>query len=174
MRAPSFIDMVGIVVVHTPTYVWLLLGAAVMLGARRLKPRRTHFAIAALPPALFIAIGLWFAASVEAPFLHVAVIWTSSFGLAAATSRLRLVPRPKRVRGLLFDFPPSPIPITAYLCIFSVHYGLGIWSGFVPDLSLPLALAGLAVSGLTAGRTSADLLLIYMDPPGNSPLSRQG
>lgn len=125
MRAPSSIDMVGIVVVHTPTYVWLLLGAAVMLGARRLKPRRRHLAIAALPPALFIAIGLWFAASVEAPFLHVAVIWTSSFGLGAATSRLRLVPRPKRVRGLLFDFPPSPIPIMAYLCIFSVHYGLG-------------------------------------------------
>ena len=163
MRDPSFSDMVGLVVVHTTNYVWLLLGTAVMLGARRLKPRRTHLAIAALPPALFMAIGLWSAASVEAPFLRVAVIWTTSFSLGAATSRLRLVPRPRRVTGLLFDFAPSAVPIAAYLCIFSAHYGLGIWSGFVPELSVRLSLAGLVISGLTAGRTTADLLLILKE-----------
>lgn len=157
----SFVRIVGVVLANTPTYVWLLLAAALMLGARRLKPRRTHFAVAALPPALFMAMGLWFAASVEAPFSSVAASWATSFTLGAATSPLRLVPRPKRARGLLFDFAPSAVPITAYLGIFSTHYGVGIWSAFVPELSVRLSLAGLGVSGITAGRTIADFLLIF-------------
>ena len=160
MSVSRSIDILAGVLAHTPAYVWLLLAAALMLGARRLKPRRTHLAVAALPPALFMALGLWFAASIEAHFVYVAAIWGTSFTLGAATSPLRLVPRPKPVSGLLFDFAPSAVPITAYLCIFSAQYGLGIWSGLVPELSDRLSLVALGVSGLTAGRTIADLLLI--------------
>jgi hypothetical protein len=159
MRVPRSIDIVAGVLAHTPLYVWLFLAAALMLGARRLKPRRTHFAVAALPPTLFMILGLWFAASVEAPFLCVAGAWGASFTLGAATCPLRLVPRPKRVAGLVFDFAPSAVPITAYLCIFSAQYALGIWSEFVPELSVSLSFVGLTMSGLTAGRTTGDLLL---------------
>jgi hypothetical protein len=163
MSVPRSIDILAGVLAHTPAYVWLLLAAALMLGARRLKPKRTHFAVAALPPALFMLLGLWFAASMKSHFFYVAAVWGASFVLGAATSSLRLVARPKPVTGLLIDFAPSAVPITAYLCIFSAHYALGIWGGLVPDLSVRLSLMALAISGLTAGRTAADLLLILQD-----------
>jgi hypothetical protein len=40
----------SIIIAHTPVYVWLILALLMFLGVRRLKPRRTHLALAALAP----------------------------------------------------------------------------------------------------------------------------
>jgi hypothetical protein len=42
-----------IILMHTPLYVWVLFALLIFLGARRLKPRRTHLALAALAPWAF-------------------------------------------------------------------------------------------------------------------------
>lgn len=39
----------------TPTFVWFILAGLLMLGVRRLSPRRTHIAVAAAAPIDFTA-----------------------------------------------------------------------------------------------------------------------
>ena len=163
MNSPGPIGWAGIVLVHTPPYVWFLLLAALVLGARRLKPRRTHLAAAALPPGLFLIGGIYSAASSGADPGSVALLWGACFAIGAASSPVRLVRRPRQVSGFVFDFAATAWVLAAYLLIFAAHYALGIWAGFAPQLSPRLSLAGLGLSALTAGRTSADFtLLVHM------------
>ena len=163
MKAPGLIGWIGIVLVHTPGYVWLLLSAALLMGTRRLTPRRTHLAAAALPPSLFLVGGLYSAASMAANAAMVAAVWAVCLAVGAASGAVRLVPRPRQVSGFVFDFAPTAWPLAAYLFIFAAHYGLGIWAGLVPSLSPRLSFAGLALSALTAGRTSADFLALLRE-----------
>ena len=155
-------DAIGLVLLHTPAYVWLLLATAITLGARRLKPRRRHLAIAAIAPALFLVWGLVTAVSIEAHPRAVVAVSAWCFTLGAASTALRAAPRPQWVRGWIFDFAPTRLPMLAYLCLFCAHYGIGIWAGFAPQLSGPLSLARLSLSALTAGRTCADFLPLLL------------
>jgi hypothetical protein len=150
---------VRIILTHTPLYVWGILALLLFIGIRRLKPRRTHLAVAALAPAGFIA---WSVATAILLFLGgnqaAAMAWPVAFLAGAASGPIRTVPRPKHVHGWLFDYSATRLPLILYLLLFVTRYGLGIWAGFVPAMAPTLALAGLALSAFTAGRTCSDFL----------------
>ena len=151
---------VHIIVAHTPLYVWLVLALLLFLGVRRLKPRRTHLAVAALAPAGFF---VWSVATAGLLFLGgekgtAIVAWPLAFLGGALSGAIRTVPRPSHVHGWIFQYEATRLPLTLYMLLWSTRYGLGIWAGFVPAMAAILGVAGLALSAFTAGRTLADFL----------------
>jgi hypothetical protein len=153
-------EIVLIVLAHTPLYVWAVLALLIFIGVRRLRPRRTHLALAALAPAGFSAWSVATAAQLYFGAGQSAVLaaWPLAFVAGALSSPIRTVPRPVHVHGWVFDYSATRWPLTLYMLLFSIRYGLGIWAGFVPPMAPDLALAGLALSAFTGGRTVADFL----------------
>ena len=87
----------AIIVEHTPAYVWALLALLLFLGVRRLKPRQTHLALAALAPMGFftwsvVAACLLFFSGEERT---AAIGWAVAFLAGALSGPIRTVPRPK-------------------------------------------------------------------------------
>ena len=152
--------IVRIIIIHTPLYVWLVLGLLLFMGIRRLKPRRTHLALAALAPAIFFtwsataAALIYFGGDNQAPV----VAWAIAFLAGALSSPIRTVPRPVHVHGWIFQYSATRLPLTLYMLLFATRYGLGIWAGFVPAMADTLGLTALALSAFTAGRTLADFV----------------
>ena len=149
-----------IIVTHTPLYVWVLFALLLFLGVRRLKPRRTHLALAALAPMAFftwsvLAAGLLVFRGDKATAV---VVWGLAFSAGALSGAIRTVPRPSHVQGWIFQYAATALPLTIYMLIWATRYGLGIWAGFVPAMAGTLGIAGLTLSVLTAGRTLADFL----------------
>jgi hypothetical protein len=153
-------DTLHIIVTHTPLYVWVVLALLLFLGIRRLKPRRTHLALAALAPAGFFvwsiatAASLFFAGDKGAAM----AAWPVAFLGGALSGPIRTVPRPSHVQGWIFQYAATRLPLTFYLLLWSTRYGLGIWAGFVPAMAGSLGVVALALSAFTAGRTIADFL----------------
>ena len=110
----EWLILVGVVLAHTPLYTWLLLAAALFWAGLRLKPRRSHLATAAIPPALFLSWGLYSALACNADPWSRAALWSVSFALGLIAGTVRLVPRPTRVEGFTFDFAPTALPMLIY------------------------------------------------------------
>jgi hypothetical protein len=149
-----------IIATHTPVYVWLVLALLLFLGIRRLKPRRTHLALAALAPLGFltwsiVAAGLLFSGGDKGSAV---IAWAVAFLIGALSGPIRTVPRPKHIHGWIFEYSATALPLTLYILLWATRYGLGIWAGFVPAMAGTLGLAGLTLSALTAGRTLADFI----------------
>lgn len=153
-------DTAYLIVTYTPPYVWVLFVLLLFLGARRLKPRRTHLALAALAPMGFftwsvVAAGLLSHGGERGT---VVVAWAVAFLAGALSGPIRTVARPAHLGGWIFQYQATALPLTMYMLLWATRYGLGIWAGFVPAMSVTLGLVGLALSALTAGRTLADFL----------------
>jgi hypothetical protein len=151
-------DTARIIVTHTPLYVWVLFLLLLFLGARRLRPRRTHLALAALAPMGFFTWSVLAASLVFAEGDKGAAVaaWSAAFMAGALSGPVRTVPRPAHVHGWIFQYAATALPLTLYMLLWATRYGLGIWAGFVPAMADNLGLAALAHSALTAGRTLAD------------------
>lgn len=157
-------ETVRIIVTHTPLYVWAVFALLVAMGVRRLKPRRTHLAVAALAPAGFLiwsvsAAGLMLFALEPSAVL---ACWGIAFAAGAASGRVRTVPLPRHLNGWVFLYSATWQPLAFYMLLFAARYGLGIWAGFVPAMADSLSLAGLSLSAFTAGRTLADFFRPFM------------
>jgi hypothetical protein len=153
-------ETASIIAGHTPVYVWLVLALLLFLGVRRLKPRRTHLALAALAPLGFLT---WSVLTAGFLFLDqgkgtAVVAWGLAFLVGALSGHIRTVPRPKHVHGWVFEYAATALPLTLYMLLWAIRYGFGIWAGFLPAMAETLGLAGLALSALTAGRTLADFI----------------
>lgn len=153
-------DTAHVIVTHTPLYVWVVLVLLLFLGVRRLKPRRTHLALAALAPVGFF---IWSVATAGLLFFGgdkeaAIVAWPLAFLSGALSGPIRTVARPAHVHGWIFQYAATRLPLTLYMLLWSTRYGLGIWAGFVPPMAATLGVAGLALSAFTAGRTLADFL----------------
>ena len=153
-------DLLRIILAHTPIYVWAVLVLLLVMGIRRLRPRRTHLAKAALAPAGFF---LWSLVTAAMMFVHlhawtVVVCWGIAFAAGASSGPIRTVPRPAHVEGWVFVYSATWQPLAFYMLLFATRYGLGIWAGFVPSMADTLGLVGLSLSAFTAGRTVADFI----------------
>jgi hypothetical protein len=153
-------ETASIIATHTPVYVWLVLALLLCLGVRRLKPRRTHLALAALAPLGFLmwsvlGAGLLFFGGNKGAAV---VAWGVAFLIGALSGPFRTVPRPTHVHGWVFEYAPTVLPLTFYMLLWATRYGLGIWAGFEPVMADTLGLVGLTLSALTAGRTAADFI----------------
>ena len=150
----------SIIATRTPIYAWLVLALLLFLGVRRLKPRRTHLALAALAPLGFFAwsvltAGLLFVGEDKGTAV---LAWAVAFLTGALSGPIRTVPRPTHIHGWTFQYAATALPLALYMLLWATRYGLGIWAGFVPAMADALGLAGLALSALTAGRTLADFI----------------
>jgi hypothetical protein len=153
---------VRIIVVYTPPYVWVCVLLLLFLGVRRLKTRRVHLAATALPTFGFLALSLVSASLLDSSDWKAAAPGVAvSFSIGVWAARLRPAAQPARVRGLWFDRPGSPAPLAAYMMLFMLHYALGIWAGFVPDLAGTLGLVRLTISAATTGWSIASLAICW-------------
>ena len=153
-------SIVRVIVTHTPIYVWVVFVLLLVMGVRRLSPRRTHLAMAALAPVGFF---VWSLATAASMFLHLnawtlVAFWGIAFAAGAGSGRIRTVPRPTHVGDWIFAYSATWQPLAFYMLLFFARYGLGIWGGFVPSMANTLGLVGLSLSALTAGRTMADFI----------------
>ncbi len=155
-------ELAGRVVSGTPAWVWAVLVLLIVLGWRRLKPRRTRLALAALAPTAFLLWSLTTAAGLgdAAGIREVWGVWVAAFAAGAASAPIRLGPRPTPLPDGAFLFPGTPFPLIVYAGVFTARYTLGVTAAFRPDLANALGLAGLAISAVTAGRFAADLALL--------------
>ncbi|HEX8585870.1 MAG TPA: hypothetical protein VF680_15855 [Allosphingosinicella sp.] len=161
--------IVWIIVTHTPSYVWAVFVLLLVIGVRRLRPRRTHLAMAALAPGGFLVWSLATATLMSAD-LHgwtVVACWGIFCAAGAGSYPMRTVPRPVHVGGWVFVYSATWQPLAFYMLLFAARYGLGIWGGFVPSMADTLGLVGLSLSAFTAGRTVADFI-----PPMLTALAR--
>jgi hypothetical protein len=163
-------EIARIIIEHTPVYVWLVLLLLLVMGGRRLKPRRTHLALAAVAPGGFLVWSLSTAAmmSLASGPWPVLACWGLGFALGAASGPIRTVPRPTHLGGWEFVYCATWQPLAFYMLLFVARYGLGIWAGFVPSLATGLSFAGLSLSAFTAGRTATDFI-----PPFMTALARK-
>jgi hypothetical protein len=152
-----------IIASHTPVYVWLLFVLLVVLGGRRLQPRRTHLMVAALAPACF---AVWSISSAGLLFVggderEVVLAWTVPFMAGAISRAICTRPRWTHVAGWTFQCAATALPLALYMLLWVTRYGLGIWAGFVPAVADDLALVGLALAAAAAGRSLADLAPLF-------------
>ena len=156
----SPMELASRILAGTPPWVWAVLGLLIVLGVRRLRPRRTHLAIAALAPTAFT---LWSLTAVAAAArvgstALVLGVWAAALAAGACTVLVHRGPRPEPQGGGVFLFAGSVVPLLIYLFVFLARYVLGVWSALEPDLARPLSLVAIAISAATAGRFIADLL----------------
>lgn len=154
----SPLELAPRILAGTPPWVWAVLLLLVVLGARRLKPKRTRLATAALAPAAFVVWSLSGAlalARAGSPGLAPAV-WVGALGAGALTVLIHRGPRPAHLGGGLFAFPATAAPLLLYLAVFWARYALGVWAALEPALAFELGLIAVAISAATAGRFLAD------------------
>lgn len=142
----------------TPRWVWAVLLLLVVLGGRRLRPRRTHLAAAAIAPTAFFIWSLLgaVAATRVAGAGSVASVWAGAVAFGVLTVRIHRGPRPVRLEGGVFNFPATAVPLLLYMVIIWTRYALGVWAVLDPSLAPALGLIAVSISAATAGRFVAD------------------
>jgi hypothetical protein len=156
----SPIELVPRILAGTPPWVWAVLALLVFLGTRRLKPKRTHLAVAAIAP---VAFTIWSLTAVLAAARAgsaglVIGVWAAALAGGALTALVHRGPRPTHEGAGVFLFRASAVPLLIYLSVFIARYGLGVWSALEPDRARTLGLIAIAISAATAGRFIADFL----------------
>jgi hypothetical protein len=156
----SLIELVPRILAGTPPWVWAVLALLVFLGGRRLKPRRTHLAVAAIAPVAFTIWSLTgVLAAAQAGSAGVVIgVWGAALAAGVLTILVHRGPKPTHEGAGVFLFRASVIPLLVYLSVFLARYGLGVWSALEPDRARTLGLAAIAISAATAGRFIADFL----------------
>lgn len=149
------------IIANTPTWVWGLLAALVLLGISQLRTRTIPVRRAFILPAAMTGLSL--AGTVTA---FAAVLWSVLPAWAAATVLAAWITCRRRVAvpmhfdpaGRLLTVPGSWTPMLLILGIFAIKYVVGVVLAMQPDMSrqagFATAIAVLygALSGVFAGR----------------------
>jgi hypothetical protein len=122
---------------HTPTWVWMVLAALLVLGLQQTRPRELTLARVTILPLVFIGVSLY---GVFGAFGHAAyaiVAWTAGFGTVAALARDAVA-----VRGASwsnhterFYVPGSWLPLTLIVGLFATKYGTGVCLAIHPQFA---------------------------------------
>lgn len=147
------------VIGHTPTYVWFILAALVLLGSKQMRPQVVTRARLAIAPIALGALSLWGATAAFGLRAEVLAAWLAGVALAfVANGRLRW-PRDARSEGPgRYALEGSVWPLVIMLTVFAMRYSVAVTLAFhrewahEPLFSLGAALAYGALSGLFAAR----------------------
>lgn len=162
--------MLGTIVQHTPTWVWVLLAALLVLGVSQFVPRRASQARAALLPVVmtvFALFGLVTAFTGVEQRLSATAVWLVC---TVSCTALALWLRPEASAATRFDsatrqfaLPGSALPLLMILGIFLIKYGVGVELALQPGLAsdLMFALGVAAVYGLFNGIFTARFLRLW-------------
>jgi hypothetical protein len=140
------------ILVHTPIWVFALLGYLVWQGYQSLRPRTQPLWRMLIVPLVFFLMGLsrlvlarnngwepllaWFMAAL----LFVSLALYRGAGLLAVDRKNGLVTR-----------PGSPIPLIRNITVFVLQYGIAVAAVLHLDGHIAAAVIGRAISGATAG-----------------------
>lgn len=156
-------QIIGPILTHTPTWVWLLLAGLLWLGIGMLKGKTISASRAAIMPVVMTGLSLWgtiSAFSQSALFGYVLLAWVVAAAvLAAAVGRM---PAPAGARydpqARTLTVPGSWVPLALILGIFLVKYVVGVEGSMQPALvhdgsySLTYGLIYGVFSGIFTGR----------------------
>ena len=176
VQAPAdtpLLSAISMILSHTPTYVWMILAALVVLGALQWRDHvltRTRLAIA---PIGLGAFSLWGATAAFGLRTEVVACWAFGIGLAVVANRWLRWPRNVRLDGSGgFAIGGSPWPLVLMLAIFALRYSVAVTLAFHPtwarDPAFSLALA--TVYGAVSGLFTARALRILRASPSASRL----
>lgn len=173
----SAVELAPRILAGTPLWVWAVLLLLVALGARRLRPKRTHLLVAALAPTAFTVWSLSGVAGATrlGPASLVIGVWAAALVVGALTVKLHRGPSIEHLGGGVFAFPATAVPLLQYLTVFAIRYALGVAAALDPASAFAYGFAGVAVSAATAGRFIADFtLLLRQLLTRERPAARQG
>lgn len=148
------------ILLHTPLWVWALLGFFLWLGWTQSRPRQINLGRSALMPVAMVALSLYGTWSAFGSASHVLVAWCAlALPTAWAVSHTeppagtRYLPAQRR-----FAVPGSWMPMVLTLAIFSVKYAVGVTLAMLPELARTAGFATAIsaaygfLSGIFAGR----------------------
>lgn len=163
----SILIYIRIVISHTPVWAWLVLALLCLLGIRRLRTRATSIWGLVATPAIFLS---WsFVGAIrfgQALGLGVALAcWAACIAVGLLSFRLVGPPPSTWLDEHRVVRPGSIGPLSVYLVIFGVRYGLEVWAGFFPERATLAAALALVLSGFMAGRTTGDLRFAVLGRP---------
>ena len=128
---------------HTPVWVWIVLGALILLGLQQSRTRDVSIARATILPVVMIVLSL---SGVVGAFGHVPlalVAWTAGVGLsltfagnAVAVRGASRSTRPGHLR-----IPGSFIPVVLIIAVFITRYTAGVALAINPSLAANTAVA---------------------------------
>ena len=154
-----FWTVVAQVIRHTPSYVWAILAALVVLGLLQWRDHVVSRARLALAPIGLGAYSLWGTTMAFGTQPIVVAAWLAGIGIALAANRWLRWPRDVRpTADGRFALRASPWPLIAMLTVFSLRYAVAVtlvfhhdWAAHV-GFALPMAVVYGTLSGLFAAR----------------------
>ena len=155
---PSLAAVVGAILSHTPTYVWAILVALVVLGSLQLRRQRMSRARLLVAPVAMAGLSLWGATSAFGARPAVAAAWLAGVAAACLANRALRWPREIGRDGAAFVIGGSPWPLALMLAIFALRYAVAVALVFHPQwraeavFAAELALVYGALSGLFTAR----------------------
>ena len=152
----------GPVLVHTPTWVWGLLAALLVVGALQLRERRVGLVRATLLPLGMTAFSLWgtLSASDGMGLMALATVWMVSAGAVALPLASAPLEGSYDAASRTYLLRGSATPLLLILALFVVKYAAGVQLALDPsrihDLGRALGLAALygGFSGAFLGRAA--------------------
>jgi hypothetical protein len=136
------------IVLHTPTWVWMLLAALIWLGASQMFARRAGLRRVLLMPiamAVFSAWGMGSAFGAASQIVEILAVW---LGTACAVAALSLWLHRSAPAGTRYDaateqlhLPGSGWPMLLILGIFLVKWAVGVELALQPPLAYDNAFA---------------------------------
>lgn len=160
------------ILVHTPGYVWVLLGALILLGIWQARGRQVTPARLFALPLVLLGLGLWSLLGGFADQPWLGLVWLGTLALSVAIFRrlpVRAGAQWLPARGHLY-LPGSWLPMVLILAIFSVRYVLGAGTALhpewrlLPQVQVPLAIFAGLLTGLSLGRALGLLRLVRPAP----------
>jgi hypothetical protein len=138
--------------IHTPPYVFGLLGFCIWQGLLSLRPRTQPLWRLFMVPLVFTTLGILLMVMRPARGVLPVTAWMSGAVVLAPLGfltgpKLLAIDRARRVvtRG------GSPLPLVCNLIVFALQYGLAVARARNPNARAEIALAVSAVSGAMAG-----------------------
>jgi len=146
------------ILMHAPTWVWILLAALVTLGLKQSLPRQVSLGRAAVLPVAMVVLSI--SGTVSAFHGQAAALGSWAAGVAAALLLTRVL---GLWRGIgwsaehrCLEVPGSWLPLALILALFSLKFAVGASLAMHPTLAHDTSLA--AAAGLAYGFFSGAFL----------------
>lgn len=161
---------------HTPLWVWGLLAALLILGARHTRPRQVARAQLLALPLILLALGLMSLAPLFMELPLAAGLWLLALTLGGHGAARLKAPAEARwdAAAKRLAVPGSFFPLLLIIAIFGLKYSLGVALALHPSwredaaVVLPMALLYGALSGLLLGRAWGLLSLTLRHGPATT------
>ena len=171
-HAPRPVDYLVQIVSHTPSWVWGLLAALVLLGLLQSRPRTWSRARLLGTPIGLGVFSLVSMAPAVAALPETLIAWALAFGATLHLVRQRPAPAGTRIDPAtgLVHLPGRWVPLMVMLSIFGIRYAVNVAQALnpllrtTPGFAMPVALLYGALAGLLLGRTLSVLRAPRLTP----------